>query len=197
MPALAGQPALLVARKRLSVCPRWTTLRSSGTKPENPPVYPLEQVFEVEGEQFVVPDEPLEGFMADPGERGNSPQASGDSAGVVEFLPMIWSFFRRARRVRLWWWSPPRGPVAAGTLRLAAPAGWQVSPATQSFFAAGGRAERPIYFHHHRAAAKRFRRNHRLCRHARRKLGHAGRIDIRITSTFRRNCSNHRRGSRR
>jgi LmbE family N-acetylglucosaminyl deacetylase len=100
-------------------------------RPENPPVFPMEQVFEVEGESFVVPDEPLQVY-GDP--------VKGEIRRKLQVIPPVSLSFTDDLEL-----FPPgtaRPAVvevtaaranAVGALRLEAPAGWQVTPATQPF----------------------------------------------------------------
>jgi hypothetical protein len=109
--------------------------------PENPPVYPLEQVFEVAGQTLAIPDQPI-------------PTAKEATAGSIprrlEVIPPV--SLRFLSDVRLL--APgSEGPVqvelsaaragAAGTLHLDAPPGWQVRPESQPFrlAAVGDRAK--------------------------------------------------------
>jgi hypothetical protein len=101
------------------------------SRPENPPVFPVEQVFEVGGQTLVVPDEPV--------------QVTTNSSKVqirrrLDVIPSVSLGF--GSEVALF--SPGAShPVevevtayragAAGTLQLEAPAGWKVAPAKQSF----------------------------------------------------------------
>jgi LmbE family N-acetylglucosaminyl deacetylase len=100
-------------------------------RPENPPAFPIEQVFEVGGQTLVLPDEPV--------------QILTNSAGVeirrrLDVIPPVSLQF--ASDVELF--SPGKSHsveveiVAAraksvGKLQLEAPAGWKISPANQAF----------------------------------------------------------------
>ena len=99
--------------------------------PENPPAFPVEQVFEVGGQTLAVPDEPVQ-VTADP--------AKGEIRRWLEVIPPV--SLRFLSDVRLF--APgSESPVevevsssragAAGTLELDAPPGWRVKPATQPF----------------------------------------------------------------
>ncbi len=100
-------------------------------RPENPPIFPVEEVFEVGGQNLIVPDEPVK-VVADP--------LRGEIRHTLAAVPPVTVGF--ADDVAL---VPPGGtettiveidsarPVANGILRLEAPAGWTVSPATQPF----------------------------------------------------------------
>jgi LmbE family N-acetylglucosaminyl deacetylase len=140
-PAIRETTQILPASTPLSQ-PYW--LREDGTigmfrvddpsligRPENPPAFPIEQVFEVGGQTLVVPDEPL--------------QASTDPAKdeIRRHLDVIAPVsLKCVSEVRLFAPGATR-PVeiemvaaragAAGSLRLDAPAGWKVAPAQQSF----------------------------------------------------------------
>ncbi len=105
-------------------------------RPENPPVFPVEQVFEVGGQTLVIADQPR--------------QAAADSAGGeprrLDVIPPVSLklgsevvlFAPGAAHVVTVTVTSAR-PDAAGTLRLDAPSGWQVTPAIQSFqFASAG-----------------------------------------------------------
>jgi LmbE family N-acetylglucosaminyl deacetylase len=98
---------------------------------ENPPVFPLEQVFEVAGERFVVPDEPMRVY-GDPvkGEiRRRLRVIPPVSLSFVDNLELFPPGAARPAEVEV----TAARDHAAGALRLAAPEGWQVTPATQSF----------------------------------------------------------------
>jgi hypothetical protein len=97
---------------------------------ENPPTYPIEQVFEVGGQTLVVPDQPV-------------PPAAGTAKSPRRHLDVIAPVsIDFASDVRLF---APGGertvdveltaarPGAAGTLRLDAPAGWKVTPSQSPF----------------------------------------------------------------
>ena len=100
-------------------------------RPENPPVYPVKYVFEVGREEMTVPAEPIQ-VTADParGEihRGLTviPPVSLTLAHDVElFAP------NAEKRVAVEVKAYAEG--SAGTLQLATPAGWKVSPESQPF----------------------------------------------------------------
>jgi LmbE family N-acetylglucosaminyl deacetylase len=100
-------------------------------RPEDPPVLPIEQVFEVDGQQLIIPDEPVQ--VAAGGEQGEirrqldviSPVSLHCASEVRLFAPGA----ARPVEVEVAAW---RAGVA-GTLQLDAPAGWKVAPATQPF----------------------------------------------------------------
>jgi LmbE family N-acetylglucosaminyl deacetylase len=106
-------------------------------RPENPPVFLVEFVFEIGGQTLVVPDEPVQVTA------GSAPDGIRRR---LEAIPPVSLKF--ASDVRLFAPGAAR-PVeveavaaragTAGTLRLDAPAGWRVEPARQPFrFAAAG-----------------------------------------------------------
>jgi hypothetical protein len=141
------QPALLDSVQTLPAStpltqPYW--LREEGTpgmfrvddptligRPENPPVFPVEQVFEVGGQALVVPDEPMQ---------VTTNSAKGQIRRRLDVIPPVSLGF--GSEVALF--SPGAShPVevevtayrasAAGTVQLEAPTGWKVAPAKQSF----------------------------------------------------------------
>ena len=99
-------------------------------RPENPPVFPVEQVFEVSGQTLVVPEQPVQTTAnRTEGETRHldviSPVSLELASGVQLFAP------GSAHPVALKITSARSG--VTGTLRLDAPAGWKVTPATQTF----------------------------------------------------------------
>ena len=100
-------------------------------RPENPPVFPVEQVFEVGGQTLVIPDEPVQ--VA-------SDQAGRETRRRLEVIAPVSLKF--ASEVRLFAPGAARSVEVeiaafrsglAGSLRLEAPPGWSVAPATQAF----------------------------------------------------------------
>ena len=100
-------------------------------RPENPPAFPVEQIFEVGGQTLVIPDEPVQILT-------NS--ANHKIRRKLDVIPPVSLKF--ASDVELF--SPGKShPVeveilaaranSAGMLQLEAPAGWKISPAQQSF----------------------------------------------------------------
>jgi LmbE family N-acetylglucosaminyl deacetylase len=140
-PSSRAETATLPASTPLSQ-PYW--LREDGTPgmfrvddasligtPENPPAFPVEQVFEVGGQTLVIPDEPVQVIT-------NS--ANIEIRRKLDVIPPVSLKF--ASDVALF--SPGTAhPVeveivaaragSAGTLQLEAPAGWKISPAKQAF----------------------------------------------------------------
>jgi LmbE family N-acetylglucosaminyl deacetylase len=99
-------------------------------QPENPPVFPVDQIFDVASQTLVVPEQPVQ-TTAD--------RAKGETRHVDVISPVS---LKMASAVQLF--APgsthtvavkitSARPDAAGTLNLDAPAGWKVTPATQSF----------------------------------------------------------------
>ncbi len=142
-----GQPAVrdsvqtLPANTPLSQ-PYW--LRQEGTpgtyrvddpaligRPENPPVFPIDQVFEVGGQTLIVPDQPVQ---------ITTNAANREIRRTLDVIPPVSLGFDSA--VELFAAGHSR-PVeveitayradTAGTVRLEAPAGWEVKPASRSF----------------------------------------------------------------
>ncbi|HSY19679.1 MAG TPA: PIG-L family deacetylase [Candidatus Acidoferrales bacterium] len=93
-------------------------------RPENPPAFPVEQVFEVGGQTLVIPGEPVQ----------------AETHRRLDVIPPVSLHF--VSEVKLFAPGSTR-PVAieitaarahsAGALKLNAPAGWKVTPASQSF----------------------------------------------------------------
>jgi LmbE family N-acetylglucosaminyl deacetylase len=109
-------------------------------RPESPPVFPIEQVFNVDGQTLIVPDQPVQ-MTAD--------RATGETRELEVISPVTLS---QASDVELFAPGAARPmtiavtatrPDVSGSLRLNAPSGWAVSPATQSFHlaAAGDQAQ--------------------------------------------------------
>jgi LmbE family N-acetylglucosaminyl deacetylase len=99
--------------------------------PENAPAFPIEQVFEVGDQTLVVPDQPVQIITNSAGNEIRRrldviPPVSLKFASDVElFSPGT------SRRVEVEIVASRAG--SAGSLRLEAPAGWNVSPAKQDF----------------------------------------------------------------
>jgi len=99
-------------------------------RPENPPVFPIDQIFKVGGQTLIVPDQPVQ---------VTATRAKGETRHLDVISPVS---LKLASDVGLF---PPGAtrpvvvevtaarPDTAGTLRLDAPAGWKVAPATESF----------------------------------------------------------------
>ncbi len=104
-------------------------------RPENPPAFPIEYVFEVGGQTFVFADEPVQ-IIA-----GATPAQERRSLAVIppvsiRFAHELELFSPGATKdVTLEVTAARAGQL--GKLRLAVPAGWKVSPASQSFNLAG------------------------------------------------------------
>jgi len=99
-------------------------------RPENPPVFPVEQVFEVGGQTVIVPDQPVQ-LTTD--------RAKDEARDLTVISPVS---LKLGSEVSLFAPGATRPvevevtaarPDTAGTLRLNAPSGWKVAPATQSF----------------------------------------------------------------
>jgi LmbE family N-acetylglucosaminyl deacetylase len=156
----AGQPLTVSATETLPAAtplsqPYW--LREDGTtgmfrvddasligRPENPPVLPVEYLFEVGGQPLVVPDEPM---------AMTTTAAGAPSARRLDVIPPVSLAF--ANNVRLF--APGSAhPVTvdvlaaragtAGTLQLDLPKGWTASPASQRFSLAAVGAHATLTF---------------------------------------------------
>jgi LmbE family N-acetylglucosaminyl deacetylase len=102
-------------------------------QPENPPAFPMEQVFEVSGERFVVPDQPVQ---------------VGTGLALRVIPPVSLKF---VDDVELFPPGAPRDAVVeittarenvTGTLRLEAPTGWKVTPAQAFSISKSGESAR-------------------------------------------------------
>ena len=100
-------------------------------RPENPPVFPVEQVFEVGGQTLVVPDEPVQLMAA---------QTEAQARRRLDAIPPVSLGFDsevelfvagKSRPVEVEITAYRAG--ATGTVQLEALAGWKVKPAKQSF----------------------------------------------------------------
>jgi len=99
--------------------------------PENPPVFPIEQVFEVGGQTLVIPDEPLPP-PPDPAKNEIRRRLDVIAPVSLKFVSEVSLFAPGTTRpVEVEIVAARAG--TAGTLRLDAPAGWKVAPAQQSF----------------------------------------------------------------
>ena len=100
-------------------------------RPENPPAFPVEQVFEVSGQRLVIPDEPV---------RLTTDSMNGEIRRRIEVIPPV--SLRFVSDIALLAPGTTHSVeveiVASradsnGILRLEAPEGWSVSPAEQTF----------------------------------------------------------------
>jgi LmbE family N-acetylglucosaminyl deacetylase len=150
-PAVRTATEILPASARLSQ-PYWLRAEPSAGvfrvdeaeligRPENPPSFPVEQIFEVGGQTLVIPDEPVQVV---------SDTAHGETRRRLEVIAPVALKF--VSDVRLFAPGTTRSvevevtafrPAVAGELRLAAPAGWTIAPAAQTFRIAmvGGQAQ--------------------------------------------------------
>jgi len=99
-------------------------------RPENPPAFPVEQVFEVGGQTVIVPDQPVQ---------NTADRAKGETRNLSVIPPVS---LKLGAEVSLFAPGAARPvevevtanrPGTSGTLRLDAPAGWTVTPASQPF----------------------------------------------------------------
>jgi LmbE family N-acetylglucosaminyl deacetylase len=100
-------------------------------RPENPPAFPIEQVFEISGQTLVVPGEAVQittnsAHLEIRRRMEVIPPVSLDFASDIALLAPGTSLAVEVEMVAA-------RPDSIGLLRLAAPDGWQVSPAEQSF----------------------------------------------------------------
>ncbi len=99
-------------------------------RPENPPVFPVDQVFEVGGETLIIPEQPVQ---------ITAQRAEGETRDLAMISPVslkldseVELFAPDATRLVTVEVTAAR-PDAAGTLRLGLPTDWKASPATRSF----------------------------------------------------------------
>ena len=100
-------------------------------RPENPPVFPLTQLFEVGGQPLALPDTPVQ-VIHDP-VRGEIRRPLEVIAPVeVNWIQNLELFAPGSTKTVTVELTAARGDVA-GQLALESPAGWQVAPASQDF----------------------------------------------------------------
>ena len=100
-------------------------------RPENPPAFPVEQIFEVGGQKLVIPDEPIE-VIANPNKQLVrrrleivAPVALSFDYDIENFVPGV----ERQVQVQV---EAIRAPIA-GQLKLETPDDWKVKPESQTF----------------------------------------------------------------
>ena len=107
--------------------------------PENPPVLPVHFDLEIGGQPFTIPAEPVQA-ETEPGKSGNADNLLDTEGRKLEVIAPVALAF--ASEVRLFAPAAVRTveievralrPGAGGSLRLDAPAGWQVAPSAQPF----------------------------------------------------------------
>ena len=100
-------------------------------RPESPPAFPVEQVFEVGGQTLVIPDEPFEAATV---------EAKAENRRRLDVIPPV--TLRFLSQVRLFSPAATRPieieltalrPGVSGTVRCDAPERWPVEPAAQQF----------------------------------------------------------------
>ncbi|MGP8021495.1 MAG: PIG-L family deacetylase [Limisphaerales bacterium] len=109
-------------------------------RPENPPVFPVEQIFDAGGQTLIVPDQPVQVTANRVG--GETRNLDAISPVSLKLASDVSLFAPKARRPVTVEVTAAR-PDTTGTLRLDTPAGWKAVPATQSFHlrAAGDKAQ--------------------------------------------------------
>jgi LmbE family N-acetylglucosaminyl deacetylase len=113
-------------------------------RPENPPAFPVEQVFEVGGQTLIIADEPVQAATDRAGNEFRRrldvipPVSLGVGFGVALFSPAA----SHPVEVEV---TAYRADVA-GVLWLESPAGWKVEPAKQSFHLAAIGDHAPVKF---------------------------------------------------
>jgi len=99
-------------------------------QPDNPPVFPIEYVFEIGDQVLVIPGEPV--LAGDAGTAGAHRRLEVIPPVSVRFLSTVELFAPGAARPVTVELTAAR-PGAAGTVRLAAPRDWTISPPSQAF----------------------------------------------------------------
>jgi LmbE family N-acetylglucosaminyl deacetylase len=101
-------------------------------RPENPRVFPIQQVFEVDGQQLVVADEPVQVTTDSTG--------TNDTRRRLDVIPPVSLHFSSEVALLAPGSSHPveieitaARPDIHGTLKLETPDGWRATPATQKF----------------------------------------------------------------
>jgi LmbE family N-acetylglucosaminyl deacetylase len=99
--------------------------------PENPPAFPIKQVFEVDGQTLVIPDEPVQITTNSLGHeiRRRLEVIPPVSLQFVSDIALFNPGISKAVTVEI----EASRAGSAGTLRLEAPAGWSIFPAGQAF----------------------------------------------------------------
>jgi len=110
--------------------------------PENSPSFPIEQIFEVNGQTLVIPDEPVQILTG---------SASHEIRRKLDVIPPVYLKFNASVALFAPGKSHPvevemtaSRPNMSGTVQLEAPAGWSVTPEKQSF-ALGNIGERKTF----------------------------------------------------
>ena len=145
-------------------------------RPENPPVFPIEQVFEVGGQPLIIPDEPVQVLTS---------SANNEIRRKLDVIPPVSLEFASDVEV----FAPGSSHsvevemVAAransnGALQLEAPDGWKISPAKQVFSLGAVGERKKFTFYRHRAGAGRDSEDHRQRGNRRRALSQPARRDF-------------------
>jgi LmbE family N-acetylglucosaminyl deacetylase len=100
------------------------------SRPEDPPVFPVEYVFEVGGQQLAVPDEPVAATES-PNEKFPR-RLQAIPAVSLKFASIVQLFAPGSQHSVIVNVTAHR-PDSAGNLGLRVPAGWSVTPQTQPF----------------------------------------------------------------
>ncbi len=100
-------------------------------RPENPPAFPIENVFEVGGQTLIVPDEPVQ-VVAGPNQEMVRRRLDVIPPVSLSFASEVRLFAPgSAKQVEVEATAARAG--TAGTIELEVPSGWKVDPATQPF----------------------------------------------------------------
>ncbi len=100
-------------------------------RPENPPAFPVEEVFEVGGQRIIFPDEPAQ-VTTDPKRGEIRRRVDVVTPVALQFSSKVALSAPGARRV-VTVEAVAFRPGVSGELQLEAPSGWSVEPAKQAF----------------------------------------------------------------
>lgn len=112
-------------------------------RPENPPIYPIEQAFLVDGQTLTVQDQPVQ-ITADRS-RDEPRDLTVISPVTLKFAEEVGLFAPAATRPITVTVTAAR-PNTKGVLRLVTPDGWTISPASQSFHLAAAGNQKQFTF---------------------------------------------------
>jgi LmbE family N-acetylglucosaminyl deacetylase len=104
-------------------------------RPENPPAFPIEYIFDVGGQTLVISGEPVQG-AADPANATPRRRLDVIPPVSLRFVSGVQLFAPGAARPVTVELAAARASVA-GTVQLEGPAGWRITPAVQPFHLAG------------------------------------------------------------
>ena len=121
-------------------------------RPENPPAFPIEYVFDIGGQTLVISGEPMQ--AADPGNAAMRRRLDVIPPVSLRFVPSVQLFAPGAARPVTVELTAARARVS-GTVQLEVPTGWRIATASERFRLdqAGQRAT--LHLHRDRTASAR------------------------------------------